>query len=304
MVKLAAFPKCYLDDIIVHKSMTVLEWIEKASQLGVDGLEMYDLFFAGADEAYLDAVQKKCAQAGLAIPMMCFSPDFTNPDSQVRLEELEKQKKAIDLTVRLGGRFCRTLSGQNRPGLDREKAVGWCVEMIRAAVDYAEKKGIILTIENHYKDGYWEYPEFALKSEVFLEIIDQIDSPYFGINFDPSNTIVAGEDPLALLQKIKSRVVTMHASDRYLKGGNVADLRRMEIDPVYGYAGMIQHGVIGKGLNDYDAIFRILKDAGFNGWISIEDGMNGMEELRQSADFLRSKNQPILLEPDFTRSCF
>ena len=81
----------------------------------------------------------------------------------------------------------------------------------------------------------------------------------------------------------------MHASDRYLKGGNVADLRRMEIDPVYGYAGMIQHGVIGRGLNDYDAIFRILKDAGFDGWISIEDGMNGMEELRQSADFLRAK---------------
>ncbi len=234
-------------------------------------------------------MQEKCAEAGLAIPMMCFSPDFTHPDPQVRLEELEKQKKAIDLTVRLGGRFCRTLSGQNRPGLEREKAVGWCVEMIRAAVEYAEKKGIILTIENHYKDGYWEYPEFALKSEVFLEIIDQIDSPYFGINFDPSNTIVAGEDPLALLQKIKSRVVTMHASDRYLKGGNVADLRRMEIDPVYGYAGMIQHGVIGRGLNDYDAIFRILKDAGFDGWISIEDGMNGMEELRQSADFLRAK---------------
>ena len=82
---------------------------------------MYDLFFAGAEEAYLDAVQEKCEQAGLAIPMMCFSPDFTNPDPQVRLEELEKQKKAIDLTVRLGGRFCRTLSGQNRPGLERKK---------------------------------------------------------------------------------------------------------------------------------------------------------------------------------------
>lgn len=52
---------------------------------------------------------------------------------------------------------------------------------------------------------------------------------------------------------------------------------------------MIQHGVIGKGLNDYDTIFCILKEAGFDGWISIEDGMNGMEELAQSADFLQSK---------------
>ena len=42
-------------------------------------------------------------------------------------------------------------------------------------------------------------------------------------------------------------------------------------------------------MNDYDAIFLILKQAGFNGWISIEDGMNGMEELHQSAEFLRGK---------------
>ena len=161
--------------------------------------------------------------------------------------------------------------------------------MIREAVAYATEKGIILNIENHYKDGYWEYPEFALRSDIFLEIISQIDSPYFGINFDPSNTIVAGEDPIELLQKIKTRVVTMHASDRSLMGGSVADLRKIEMDPLYGYAKTIQHGVIGKGLNDYDAIFRILKDCGFKGWVSIEDGMNGMDELRQSADFLREK---------------
>jgi sugar phosphate isomerase/epimerase len=221
--------------------------------------------------------------------MICYSPDFTQPDPKKRIEELEKQKRAIDLTVKLGGRFCRTLSGQNRPGLERDKAVRWCVEMIRESVGYAEDKGITLNIENHYKDGYWQYPEFALKSELFLEIVEQIDSPYFGINFDPSNAIVAGEDPIELLSKIKSRVVTMHASDRYLKGGNIENLRKKEIDPVYGYSKWIQHGVIGKGLNDYDTIFSMLKDAGFDGWISIEDGMNGMEELRQSVEFLKNK---------------
>ena len=161
--------------------------------------------------------------------------------------------------------------------------------MIQETVAYAKEKGIIINIENHYKDGYWEYPEFALRSEIFLEIIEQIDSPYFGINFDPSNAIVAGEDPLQLLEKIKSRVVTMHASDRYLMGGSLEDLRKIEMDPLHGYAKSIQHGIIGRGLNDYDAIFSTLKGAGFDGWVSIEDGMNGMEELRQSVEFLRSK---------------
>jgi sugar phosphate isomerase/epimerase len=289
MVQLAAFPKCFLDDIIVRKSMSCFDWIDKAAQLGVDGLEMHSLFFDGRGDAFVDEVSERCRASGLSAPMMCFSSDFTNPDPKKRLEELEKQKKAIDLTAKLGGQFCRTLSGQNRPGLDRQEAVSWCVEMIREAVAYAKDKGIILNIENHYKDGYWRYPEFALNSDVFLEIIDQIDSPFFGINFDPSNAIVAGEDAIELLQKIKSRVVTMHASDRYLEGGTIQDLRRLEKDPIHGYAQIVKHGVIGKGLNDYDAIFSILKEAGFNGWVSIEDGMNGMEELQQSVDFLRGK---------------
>ncbi len=49
----------------------------------------------------------------------------------------------------------------------------------------------------------------------------------------------------------------------------------------------LQHGVTGKGLNDYDTIFRILSEAGYDGWVSIEDGMNGMDEMRQSIDFLK-----------------
>jgi transketolase len=61
------------------------------------------------------------------------------------------------------------------------------------------------------------------------------------------------------------------------------------LDNLIGYARLIRHGIIGMGLNDYDTIFRILKEAGFDGWISIEDGVNGMEELQQSTDFLRRK---------------
>ena len=289
MAYLAAFPKCYLDDIIVDKTMTLEAWIEKAAGLEVDGLEMHELFFADLDDRAILAVREKCASLHLALPMLCFSPDFTQPDLQDRKRELERQKKAIDLTVKLGGNFCRTLSGQNRPGLDRKKAVRWCVDMIREAAAYAGSRGIILNMENHYKDGYWDYPEFAMRPEIFLEIIEQIDSPFFGVNFDPSNTIVAGEDPLVLLEKIKHRVVTMHASDRHLSGGSLEALRKMEQDPLHGYARTIQHGVIGEGLNDYDAIFQILRGVGFSGWISIEDGMNGMDELRRSAAFLREK---------------
>ena len=43
------------------------------------------------------------------------------------------------------------------------------------------------------------------------------------------------------------------------------------------------------GLNDYDAIFSILAGAGFSGWISVEDGMDGLDELRRSVTFLKEK---------------
>ena len=113
------------------------------------------------------------------------------------------------------------------------------------------------------------------------------DSPRFGVNYDPSNTLLAGEDPLELLSRVKHRVVTMHASDRYLKHGTLEDLSREE--GVTGYAERLAHGEIGRGMNDYDAIFSTLNSSGFDGWISIEDGVDGPEQLERSVAFLRRK---------------
>jgi sugar phosphate isomerase/epimerase len=72
-----------------------------------------------------------------------------------------------------------------------------------------------------------------------------------------------------------------------LSEGTIEDLRREE-DSV-GYAKRLRHGEIGKGLNDYDAIFSELSRVGFNGWISIEDGVDGMDQLERSVAFLRQK---------------
>ena len=84
----------------------------------------------------------------------------------------------------------------------------------------AREHGIVLGLENHYKDGFWTYPEFAQKKDVFLELLNAIpDREYFGVQYDPSNATVAGDDPIDLLQAFADRVVSMHASDRYLVEG-------------------------------------------------------------------------------------
>jgi sugar phosphate isomerase/epimerase len=275
-----------MDQLCVDHTMTVLEWIELASTLGVDGLEFYSGFLRD-DPVFLHEVRDALESHQLAMPMLCCSPDFTQPDPALLAAEIERERRMIELTAFFGGGYCRVLSGQRRPGLERAVGVTQVVGVLKSLLPFAEQRHVVLTMENHYKDNYWEYPEFAQKMDVFVEIVDQIDSPWFGVNFDPSNTLLAGEDPLVLLERVKDRVVTMHASDRYLKRGTIEDLRREE--NAAGYAARLAHGVIGEGLNDYDAIFTVLRSVGFESWISIEDGVNGMGELRQSASFLRSK---------------
>ena len=284
--KLAAFPKCYMDELCVHHTMTVFEWIELAATLGVDGLEFYWGFLED-DEPFLSKVKAALERHNLAMPMLCCSPDFTQPDPLLLQKEIEREKRMMEITAFLGGHFCRVLSGQRRPELTREDGVAQVVRVLRGLLPFAEANGVVLTMENHYKDNYWQYPEFAQKMDVFVEIVDQIDSPWFGVNFDPSNTILAGEDPLVLLDRVKHRVVTMHASDRYLKSGTIEDLRKEENS--VGYASRLSHGVIGKGMNDYDKIFSTLSSVGFHSWVSIEDGLDGMDELRESVRFLRAE---------------
>ena len=288
-MQIAAFPKCYLDDISQHRTMTVFDWIELSRSLGAEGLEMYEGFFTSLDDAYIDSVGEAIAATGCAMPMLCCSPDFTNPDADARKRALDHEVEMIRVTRRLGGprAACRVLSGQRYPEVPRAQGVAWVVEAIESLLPVAREYDVVLAMENHYKDGYWRWPEFAQKMDVFLEIVNAIaDRTHFGVQYDPSNAIVAGDDPIELLERVKDRVVTMHASDRYLEPGATLDELR-QTDGTIGYFAKLKHGVTGKGLNDYDRIFAILKSVNYQGWISIEDGMNGMEEMKESIDFLK-----------------
>jgi sugar phosphate isomerase/epimerase len=288
MPKLAVFPKAFMNQLCKTGTMKVSEWIELASKLDVEGLEWYAGFLEMEDETNWLKFRRQVEDFGQVIPMMCCSPDFTHPDEEFRKIEIKKQKRWIDMTYALGGSYCRVLSGQKRPELSIDEGIKLAAECIEACLPYARERNITLILENHYKDDFWKYPEFAQKMDVFCKLVDRINDPSFGVNYDPSNTYLAGEDPVELLKRVANRVVTMHASDRYLKEGTLEDLRKEEMG-TEGYAKRLSHGEIGKGLNDYDAIFSILAKTGFNGWISIEDGVDGMDQLERSVSFLRNK---------------
>jgi len=285
MFHIAAMPKCYLEQI-VSGEMPLHEWIAMSADLGLDGLEMYSRFPEFGPGRDPGPVRAQAEGLGLALPMMCHGPDFTLPDPDARAGEVAEQVRVIRLTAALGGQFCRVLSGQRRPELPPQQGVDQVVACIEECLPAAEQCGVTLVIENHYKDAFWRFPEFAQKMELFLAIVDRIDSPHFGVQYDPSNALVAGDDPIELLRRVAPRVRTMHASDRYLvEGATLADLRAA--DGSIGYIDRLKHGVTGQGLNDYDAIFTILRDAGFASWVSVEDGVNGMAEMQASVDFLK-----------------
>jgi sugar phosphate isomerase/epimerase len=285
--RISVFPKCYFDELTDGRR-SFERWIRDASTLGGEGVEHYDGFFRSLAPADVDPIVRVLEETGQITSMICFSPDFTHPDGDERRRQIERQKAAIDLTARLGARHCRTLSGQRFPELTRQEGIARALEGIRRSLEYAESRGVVLCMENHYKDGTWRYPEFAQPEDIFLEIIDRIDSPFFGVQYDPSNAVVGGYDPIRFLERVRHRVVTMHASDRFLApGATMDDLKTA--DGAAGYAAVLKHGETGKGMNDYDSIFRLLAEVNFDGWISVEDGINGLDEIARSAEFLKKK---------------
>ncbi len=276
-------------DDLVAKRRDYVEWIHDAAGLGGEGLEHYDEFFVSYDECDVAPIMDAMARTSQISSMLCFSPDFTHPEPRERARQVERQKRAIDLAVRLGARYCRTLSGQKYPELSIAEGVARAAACISDALDYAISRDVVLCLENHYKVGEWQYPEFAQQEEPYLALLDALpDSPHLGVQYDPSNAVIGGFDPIGFLKKVKHRVVTVHASDRFLAPGTTIDDIRLH-DGTVGYPDRMIHGETGRGTNDYDAIFRILREVDFTGWISVEDGMNGLDELRRSVEFLKRK---------------
>ena len=259
--KLSVFPKCWFDDFVAG-TRDYVAWVREAPSLGGEGVEHYDGFFKSFAPEHVDPVVAR-ARGDRAADVAAVLLARLHACRRRRAGAAGRAPEGGDRSHAAPRRaHCRTLSGQRYPGMSRADGIARTVEGISRSLEYAERRGVVLCMENHYKDGTWRYPEFAQPEDIFLEIIERIDSPSFGVQYDPSNATVGGFDPVAFLEKVKHRVVSMHASDRYLApGATLDDLR--EADGAAGYSDKLKHGETGKGLNDYDAIFRILAERRF-----------------------------------------
>ena len=258
--------------------MTTADWVSAAAALALDGVELYWPAIRDADDDTLGQLRRTATDLGVALPMMCASPDFTQRDREAFESEIADEARAIRATATLGGGYTRILSGQRRPNVARSTGIDLVVEAINRLLPIAAECRVTLVMENHIRDYFWDYPEFAQDSGTFLEIIRAIpeDAP-FGVQFDPSNALVSGENPVWFLEQVAHRVVTAAASDRYVATGAGGQTH-------------VVHAIVGQGQLDHDLLCSILADAGFQGWISIEDGddpLMGLADIAASAEYMR-----------------
>ncbi len=231
------------------------------------------------------------------MPMMCCSPDFTAPDPDKRKREIEREAEMIACHAS-SGRTARGVPGSERPALSgSELGAGSRLggrSHSQHLLPVAREYDIVLGMENHYKDGFWQYPEFAQKVDRFLAIVDAIeDRRHFGVQYDPSNAIVAGDDPIELLRAVADRVVSMHASDRYLAPGATLD----DLAPERRHARLFAQSAPwrnGQGLERLRRDFPNTGGTRYTGWVSIEDGMNGMDEMAESLRFPARDERALL----------
>ena len=246
--------------------------IDQAAGIGFDGVELLHVQMDNETPAYLNSLKQAAFRHGLALPMLSIHQDFVSPDPKERQEAVDHTKKCIGLAAKLGIPAVRLNSGRwntikefddlmkvkgNEPpiaGFTDDDAFKWCIDGINACLPDAEANGVVLALENHWG--------LTTKVENLLRLFNGVNSPWLGINLDTGNW---PDDPYAGIEQLAPHAVIVQAKTYY--GGGVwytLDL-------------------------DYPRIAKILRNAGFRGWISLE--MEGKEPadtaVPKSLDVLR-----------------
>jgi sugar phosphate isomerase/epimerase len=268
-MKLSCIPVFFFDPAIPRdKTMSSEDWLSVAVDVGLDGTEVFEGSFAGRwkDPSDVGEVVKftdAVKDAGLAISMYSIENNFANPAE--REQVTERVKRAVDAAVLLKTNILRVTAGQHHSeeelayirNADRDDVVRSCVEGLKGCLDYAEEKQVMLALEDHLSVG-WDLEEFT-------RILDLLDDERMKVNLDTSN--VHPDTVVELARRVADRVVHLHVKDRLNN----------------------DHGiVIGTGEVDFKGIFRHLKNAGFDGWMSLEALRGGKNELQTGVNNIRN----------------
>jgi len=267
-MQLSCLPVSFFSDIITSR-MTVAEWARMGAALGLDGVDLSILFVPDRSPKAVAALRRDIEAAGIRVVMVTSYPDFTHPDPAQRAKELQLEEEVFNVAAGLGAKYVRVTDGQAHPETGREEGIAWAVEGLSRLVERVRDSGVVPVFENHAKPGAWQYTDFSQSPDIFLEIVRQTEGIGLGINFDTGNAAAYADDPLALLQAVTLRVVTVHAADTAVKGE-------------------LRHVLLGTGVTPFPELFEHLVRAGWDGWICMEEASyQGRAGVEKAARFVR-----------------
>jgi sugar phosphate isomerase/epimerase len=264
-MRLSCLPVSFYRDIMDGR-MSVGDWARLGVSAGLDAIDLSIVLVPDRSPAGVNALRRSIEAAG----MLTTYPDFTHPDLAQRQRELALAQETVMVAAGLGARLVRVTAGSAHPETPRAAGIAWAVEGLSALALWSQDKGVTPVYENHSRPFVWQYTDFSEPPEIFCEIVARTAGTGLGVNFDTANATAFAADPLALLEQVLPRVVSVHVADTAVRGA-------------------LQMVLLGTGIVPFPALFRRLKQAGFDGWLCIEEGSGrGPEGVREAARFVRA----------------
>jgi len=231
------------------------EWIRVARKLGFDGMEMYEPFISDLEEPEMLGFSYQLQYAGLQVSSYTIESHLCNPaDREIAIPHI---KRSVDRARIFRTNIVRVVAGHGSGGLAHDIVLRSVADGVKACLDYAEEKGVMLALEDHFEVG--------TKISDFIKILELVNDDRLKVNLDTANAIEGTAVDLAKL--VAHRVVHTHLSDR--KGDS--------------------HSVIvGTGDIDFRGVFTVLKSAGYDAWLSTEGFVGGEVGLQFTIECLRS----------------
>lgn len=269
-MQMSCLPVSLYRDLSAGK-ITLDDWFRFAAELGLDGADISVVHLAEDSPSYLADVRAQAAAHGLCIAMLVTYSDFTQARPEGSPAEWQRQvellRRHIAVAAELGAGFVRVTAGQARPGVGRDEGIAWAVEGLSACAEEARSANVILAYENHTRGYGWTHNDFSQPAEIFLEIVRRTEGSGLQVLYDTANTLAHGDNPLDVLRSVLHRIAVVH----------VNDIRR---------AGYFEPVIVGTGVAPIRSIYQVLVEAGFDGWISVEEASNqGEAGFRQAIPF-------------------
>jgi sugar phosphate isomerase/epimerase len=188
------------------------EWgVEKAAELGYEYIEpMVHLGRELLSEAgYFHSVsmsddpfriRRACEKAGIKLSAFSAHCPLCKPDIST-----EYLKQAVRFAAEAGAPVINSDEGPKPHWTTSEEDHVLMRYVLREAAFLAESRGILIGLEPHQQ--YSKHPDGLDR------IYRLVDSPAIGINFDTGNSYLCGHDPYEWLERVKDRLVHLHAKD-------------------------------------------------------------------------------------------